>query len=93
MLLGFAILMLFMNFAGSSEADSTVDIYGHTGGAIVGFIWGLGFFPRVKNETSAKMRLAGMSMSVAFFLLVPILFFFGREMPLDPWHTDASKLK
>ena len=93
MLLFFACLMLFMNFAGAQAEDSTIDVYGHAGGAMIGFVWGLGFFPRTKTDTSAKLRLAGMGIIAAFFIFTPVLFFLVRTKPIDPYVLEAVAAK
>ena len=77
--------MLAINFLSeiggpaSSDVDSVVDVWGHVGGAIVGLMWGLGFFPRVKTSVSAKLRLAGMVFTVGFFVLGTLGFFIFRH--------------
>jgi hypothetical protein len=43
--------MIVLNLAivGSGSKVYPKDTYGHFGGALTGLIWGLAFFPRVKN--------------------------------------------
>jgi len=83
MLIFFACLMLFFNFLSEVQGVSgVVDITGHIGGAIVGLIWGIAFFPRVKTANSAKLRLAGMVLTVSFFVIL-ILYFYIFRTPAD----------
>jgi len=83
MLLFFVCLMLVFNFlAEVGGPPGVVDVTGHIGGAIVGLIWGLAFFPRVKTEVSAKMRLAGIVLTIGFFSIL-ILYFFIFRKPKD----------
>jgi len=47
--------MIFLNLmvaGGSASSSYGVDTYGHIGGALAGLFWGLGFFPRVINQSS-----------------------------------------
>jgi len=46
------IIMIILNLSivNSASAVYKTDTYGHLGGAITGLIWGLAFFPRVKND-------------------------------------------
>lgn len=42
-------IILNLTIVGSSNRVYATDTYGHLGGALTGLIWGLAFFPRVKN--------------------------------------------
>ena len=48
------VLMIILNlsFVGGGNSVYKSDMNGHIGGAITGLIWGLAFFPRVKNYYS-----------------------------------------
>jgi membrane associated rhomboid family serine protease len=69
------ILMIFLNLmiGGSKNEVYNTDTYGHLGGAIAGLFWGLAVFPRVKNHTSAKLRMVGIGLTLGFFLLCSLL--------------------
>ena len=73
------ILMIVMNLLAGAGAGSNSDTLGHCGGGIAGLLWGFAFFPRVKDDLSAKLRKFGLISTVVFFLLFAILLFAVNE--------------
>lgn len=74
------ILVIFLNLVsigagGTNSATATTDYIGHAGGAITGFLWGLGFLPRVRSDYTNKLRLYGMMFTGSFFVLFFCLFY------------------
>ena len=90
-LLFMVILMIIMNLLAGAGAKSNSDTLGHCGGGIAGLVWGFAFFPRVKDDLSAKLRKCGLISSVVFFLLFAILLFTTNENKIVcPDHIDAK---
>lgn len=56
---------LFM-FAGGSGSDT----YGHIGGAIMGFVFGMAFFPRERNASNRKTKMIFMAIFLGLFVLM-----------------------
>lgn len=87
MMIAFVIVMLVINFITDLGQVGVVDIWGHIGGAIAGFLYGVGFFPREISDSSHKIKVLGMSLTAMYFTIIPILFFLTRR-PKDPyWGT------
>jgi len=54
------------------------DTLGHVGGAIVGLIWGMAFFPRTKTACGEKMRKIGLVLTALFFIGFTLLLFLNK---------------
>ena len=72
------IIMIVMNLLAGAGDGSTSDVPGHVGGGIAGLIWGFAFFPRVKDNLSAKLRKIGLVLTAFFFILFTILLFTAK---------------
>ena len=68
-------IILNLTIVGSSNRVYATDTYGHLGGALTGLIWGLAFFPRVKNPQSMKLKKIGRIIVISYFFLFTLLLF------------------
>jgi len=67
----FVIIALVFNLL---MIGSTVDGYGHLGGAITGFLWGMAFLPRVKTSGPNNKKIGLIGLVVFFVLFATLLF-------------------
>lgn len=74
------VIMIFLNFAMTSGAKNSVDVAGHGGGSIVGLLWGLAFFPRVKSPSGVKLGFCG-KITLALFIVFCLLMFYLNTDP------------
>ena len=68
------VIVLFMVLAMLFLRGNREDKAGHLGGAIVGLLYGLAFFPRIDTGIGPKIRKYAIFMFVLFFILMPVLF-------------------
>jgi membrane associated rhomboid family serine protease len=88
MLIFFVVIMIVLNFTmtAGAQSSSSTDTYGHLGGALLGLIWGMAVFPRIKSPGGEKMRIAGLVMTGLFFSLCLLLFFLVvKPYPVYPY--------
>ena len=64
----FMIIMMVLMAGGS-------DVLGHLGGAIFGFLFGMAFYQRPRDETGKKTRMFGLgSFTLTAILMIALLF-------------------
>ena len=80
------VIMIFLNFSMTMGGDSTVDTYGHLGGALTGLIYGLAIFPRNRSQGGSKLRGIGLFLTGMYFTVNIILLYLVREpSPIYPF--------
>lgn len=80
MFLFFVVLIIIINLLTSSGRHSTVDVYGHIGGAITGLLWGFAFFPRVKSGSGESLKKFGLIATPVYFVLFLMLFYTAKKV-------------
>ena len=63
-------MIISLTFLPSNKSDTM----GHVGGIIVGFLYGLAFFPRIDRGIGPKLKKPAIVIFILFFILIPILF-------------------
>lgn len=92
-LLFFALSMLLINFASNlSDTSETVDVFGHLGGALSGFLIGLAVYPRPVSRYSSSLKVAGHLLLALYFVGATCYLFCIRADAQDPYYgIDVSK--